>query len=151
MRRGFLVAASLLALASAPVTAETTRAKQAMLVEHPGGRVLFAKAADKSMAPSSMTKLMTLYLAFTALDEKKVTETTAVKISQRAAKARGATIGLEAGDSVPFGELVRAAAIASANDAAIAIAEHLARSEAAFAKAMTSAARELGLEDSRFA
>jgi D-alanyl-D-alanine carboxypeptidase (penicillin-binding protein 5/6) len=150
-RRAFLIAAPLLVLASAPTAAETTRARQAVLVEHPGGRVLFAKAADKSMAPSSMTKLMTLYLAFAALEEKKVAETTAVKISKRAAKARGSTIGLEAGDSVPFGELVRATAIASANDAAVALAEHLARSEAAFAKTMTATARGLGLEDSRFA
>lgn len=150
MRRAFLIAV-MAALAGAPAAAENTRAKQAVLIEHPGGRVLFAKAADRPMAPSSMTKLMTLYLAFQALEEKRVAETTPVKISKRAAKARGATIGLEAGDNIPFGELVRAAAIASANDAAIAIAEHLARSEAAFAKAMTATARELGLEGSRFA
>jgi D-alanyl-D-alanine carboxypeptidase (penicillin-binding protein 5/6) len=150
MRRAFQIAV-LAALASAPAAAESTRAKQALLVEHPGGRVLFARAADQPMAPSSMTKLMTLYLAFQALEEGKVGETTPVKISKRAAKARGATIGLGAGDSVPFGELVRAAAIASANDAATAIAEHLARSEAAFAKTMTATARELGLEGSRFA
>jgi D-alanyl-D-alanine carboxypeptidase (penicillin-binding protein 5/6) len=146
----FLLAAALTALA-APAAAESTRAKQAILVEHPGGRVLFEKAADTSMAPSSMTKLMTLYLAFAALEEKRVSETTPVKISKRAASARGATIGLEAGETVPFGELVRATGIASANDAAVALAEHLGRSEAAFAKIMTETARELGLAGSRFA
>jgi len=149
-KRLVLLATALMALA-APAAAETTRAKQAILIEHPGGRVLFEKAADKSMAPSSMTKLMTLYLAFAALEEKRVSETTPVKISKRAAAARGATVGLEAGDSVPFGELVRAAAVASANDAAVALAEHLGRSEAAFAKTMTKTAGELGLEGSRFA
>jgi D-alanyl-D-alanine carboxypeptidase (penicillin-binding protein 5/6) len=138
-------------LLSASAAAESTRAKHAVVVEHPSGRVLFAKAEDKAMAPSSMTKLMTLYLAFDALEEGRVSETTPVKIGKRAAAARGAAIGLEAGDGVPFGELVRAAAIASANDAAVAIAEHLARSEGAFAKRMTETARALGLADSRFA
>jgi len=149
-RHVILAVATALAVA-APAAAETTRAKQAILVEHPGGRVVFAKAADKAMAPSSMTKLMTLYLAFTALAEKQVSETTPVKVSRRAADTRGSEIGLKAGDTVPFGELVRATAIASANDAAVAIAEHLGRSEGAFAKTMTETARGLGLEDSRFA
>src|SRR5262249_22817287 len=89
--------------------------------------------------------------AFEALAEKRVAETAPVKISKRAAAARGATIGLGAGDSVPFGELVRAAAIASANDAAVAIAEHLGKSEAAFAKTMTATAQALGRPGSRFA
>jgi D-alanyl-D-alanine carboxypeptidase (penicillin-binding protein 5/6) len=146
-----LLAAVILAALAEPAAAESTRAKQAILVEHPGGRVLFEKAADKAMGPSSMTKLMTLYLAFEALKEGRVSETTAVKIGKRAAGARGSSMDLKAGDSVPFDELVRGAAIASANDAAVAIAEHLAKSEAAFARTMTSTARDLGLSGSRFA
>lgn len=149
--RTTFLAAALLAWLGAPAAAETTRAKQAILVEHPGGRVLFGKAADKAMAPSSMTKLMTLYLAFQALAQSRVGETTPVRISKRAASARGSAIGLRAGETVPFGELVRATGIASANDAAVALAEHLARTEPAFAKAMTAAARALGLAGSRFA
>jgi D-alanyl-D-alanine carboxypeptidase (penicillin-binding protein 5/6) len=141
----------LIALGPLPASAETTTAKQAILVEHPGGRVLFAKAADRAMAPSSMTKLMTLYLVFDALAEKQVSETTGVTVSKKAAAARGATIGLKTGERVPFGELLRAAAIYSANDATVAIAEQLAGSEGAFAKRMTAKARELGLNDSRFA
>ncbi len=138
-------------LVAAPAAAESTRARQAIIVEHPSGRVVFEKAADKAMAPSSMTKLMTLYLAFEALKAGRVGETTMVKVSKRAAGARGSSMDLKAGDSVPFGDLVRGAAIASANDAAVAIAEHLAKSEAAFAKAMTAAGRDLGLAGSRFA
>lgn len=136
---------------AAPAAAESTRAKQAILVEHPSARVLFEKAADKAMAPSSMTKLMTLFLAFEALKAGRVGETTMVKISKRAAAARGSSMGLKGGESVPFGELVRGAAIASANDAAVAIAEHLGKSEAKFARTMTATARELGLSGSRFA
>ncbi|MBL8665267.1 MAG: D-alanyl-D-alanine carboxypeptidase [Candidatus Odyssella sp.] len=146
-----LIFLTALALAAAPAAGETTRAKQAILVEHPSGRVLFERAADQEMAPSSMTKLMTLYLAFEALKAGRVSEATTLKIGKRAAAARGATMGLAAGDSVAFRDLVRGAAIASANDAAIAIAEHLGTSEAAFAKTMTAAARELGLAGSRFA
>lgn len=152
-RRSIVLLATLAATAAliGTAAAETTRAKQAVLVEYPGNRVLFAQAADKAMAPSSMTKLMTLYLAFEAMAEKRVTETTPVKISKRAAGVKGSDIGLAANESVPFGELVRATAIASANDAAVAIAEHLGRSEAAFAKSMTSTGKDLGLEGSRFA
>lgn len=138
-------------LTAAPAAAETTRAKQAILVEHPSGRVLFEKASDKEMPPSSMTKLMTLFLAFEALKEGRVSETTSVKISKRAAGARGSTVNLAAGESVAFGDLVRGTAIASANDAAVAIAEHLGKTEAAFARTMTARARDLGLAGSRFA
>ena len=150
MQRVFALSAALI-LTAAPAAAESTRAKQAILVEHPSGRVLLEKAADKAMAPSSMTKLMTLYLAFEALKEGRVGEAAAITISKRAAGARGASMDLSAGDSVPFGELVRGAAIASANDAAVAIAEHLGKSESAFAKTMTATARDLGLAGSRFA
>ena len=145
-RTTFLAAAAL-AVAAATAHAETTRAKQAILIEYPANRVIFAKASDKPMAPSSMTKLMTLYLAFEALDANRVTDAATVKVSRRTAETRGAEIGLAAGDGVSFGELVRATAIASANDAAVALAEHLQRSEGAFAKAMTAKARELGLID----
>ena len=151
LRHAGLIAAALAALATAPATAETTRARQAILIEHPGGRVLFAKAANKAMAPSSMTKLMTLYLAFEALAEKRVTEDTPVVIGRHAAAARGSRIGLAVGDHVAFYVLVRAAAIASANDAAIALAERLGKSERGFARMMTAKARALGLRRSRFA
>ncbi len=135
----------------AQVRAETAKgAKQAIVIEHPSGRELFARAADRAMAPSSMTKMMTLYLAFEALERGKVGAETSVTISGRAAQARGAAIGLKAGEKAAFGELIRAAAIASANDAAVAIAEHLAGDEAAFANAMTEKAKELGLKGSRF-
>jgi D-alanyl-D-alanine carboxypeptidase (penicillin-binding protein 5/6) len=150
-RRQTLIALPILFAAAAPAVAESTGARQAILVEYPSGRVLFAKAADQAMAPSSMTKLMTLYLAFEALKAGRVAETTPVRISKRAAAARGSTIGLKAGEAAPFGDLLRGTAIASGNDAAVAIAEHLAKSEAAFAKAMTSTARALGLAGSRFA
>jgi D-alanyl-D-alanine carboxypeptidase (penicillin-binding protein 5/6) len=150
MRRTFVILTAFV-IAAAPAGAETTRAKQAILVEHPSGRVLFTKAADAPMAPSSMTKMMTLFLAFEALKEGRVGEAAMVKISKRAAAARGSTMRLEAGESVAFGELVRGAAVASANDAAVAIAEHLGKSEAAFARTMSAAARELGLAGSRFA
>lgn len=151
MRVATIAVAAVMAALATPAFAESTRAKQAILVEHPSGRVLFGKAEDKPMAPSSMTKLMTLYLAFEALKEGRVSETTAVKVSKRAAQSRGSSMDLAAGNTVPFGELVRGAAIASANDAAVAIAEHLGNSEAAFAKTMTATARELGLSGSRFA
>lgn len=150
MRQWVLAMAGVTAFA-AGAAAETSTAKQALLVEHPGGRVLLAKAAAQAMAPSSMTKLMTLYLAFEAIEQKRAVEAAAVKVSKRAAEVRGATIGLAEGDMVPLGHLIRATIVASANDAATAIAEHLAGTEADFAKRMTDKARELGLAGSAFA
>ncbi len=128
----------------------TTSAKQAVLIEHPSHRVLLAKNADQPMAPSSMAKLMTLYLAFEALAEDRVKPDAAVRIRARAAQAKGATLGFAAGDAVSFAELLRGTAIHSANDAAIALAEHLAGSEEKFAVAMTSKGTALGLARSRF-
>lgn len=138
-------------LTAAPAAAETTRAKQAILVEHPSGRVLFEKSGETPMAPSSMTKLMTLFLAFEAMKEGRAGEAAMVKIGKRAAGVRGSSMNLRAGESVAFGELVRGTAIASANDAAVALAEHLGKTEAAFARTMTARARDLGLTGSRFA
>ncbi len=72
-------------LTAAPAAGETTRAKQAILVEHSTGRVLFEKGADTPMAPSSMTKLMTLFLASEGMKEGRAGENAMVKIAQRAA------------------------------------------------------------------
>jgi D-alanyl-D-alanine carboxypeptidase (penicillin-binding protein 5/6) len=128
----------------------STSAKQALIVEHAGRRVLFEKDASRAMAPSSMTKLMTLFLAFEALEQGRAKESEPVSITTRAARAKGATADLREGERVAFGQLIALAAVHSANDAAIAIAEHLAGSQEAFARRMSERAAELGLTGSRF-
>jgi D-alanyl-D-alanine carboxypeptidase (penicillin-binding protein 5/6) len=128
----------------------STRARQAIVIEYPTKRVLFEKRADRRMAPSSMTKLMTAFLIFEGLRKKTLRLDEPVKISRRAARQRGSTLSLKRGQTVPLGDLLRATIVHSANDAAVALAERVAGSEAKFARRMSKRAKQLGLKKSRF-
>lgn len=127
-----------------------TKAREALLIEYPTKRVLFSKRATRSMAPSSMTKLMTVFLVFEGLRNKTLRFDEPVKVGRRAARQRGSTLSLETGQTVSLGDLLRATIVHSANDAAVALAEHMAGSEAKFARRMTRRAKQLGLRRSRF-
>src|SRR6185369_13352164 len=115
------------------------------------GRVLFAKNAAEDHAPASLAKLMTLYLACESLDSGLVQWEDPVAISARAAQTPRYRMGLRAGESVPLRILLEGVAIASANDAATAVAEHLAGTEDAFVASMNAKAEELGLGHTHFA
>ncbi len=128
----------------------STRARQALVIEYPTTRVLFEKRADRAMAPSSMTKLMTALLVFEGLRNKSLRLDEPVTISKRAARQRGSRLSLRSGDSVPLGALLQAMIIHSANDAAVALAERVAGTEAKFARLMTKRAKQLGMKRSRF-
>lgn len=128
----------------------SSRAKQALLVEYPSIRVIYAKNARKGMRPSSMTKLMTSLLVFEAVEAGRATVDEQVTASKIAAKPRGSRVSLRQGRKYRFGDLMRAMIVYSANDATVALAERLAGSEAAFAQAMNKRAREIGLLDSNF-
>lgn len=128
----------------------TTAAKQALLVDFPSYRVLFAKNAGDRMRPSSMTKLMTALLVFEALRAGRLTGEAQVAASRNAAGQRGSRVGLKRGASYRVRDLVRAMIVHSANDATVALAERLAGSETAFAAAMTRRARQLDLRDTAF-
>lgn len=139
-------------LVSDPASAAEPRsaARQAFMIALPSQKVLLAKRADRAMAPSSMVKLMTVLLVLEALEAGEISLTQPVKISRTAARTGGSRIGLEAGETVSLEMLLRGTAAASGNDSAIALAEVLASSEAAFAKRMTARAKTLGLKQSRF-
>ena len=137
-------------LLAAPAAGQETRARQALLVEAGSGRVLFERAAGESMAPSSLAKLMLAYVAFEALEGGTLKPNAEVRVSNRAVAARGSTLRLRAGERVGAILLLRAAIICSANDAAVALAEHMAGSEPAFADRMNERAAALGLADTRF-
>jgi D-alanyl-D-alanine carboxypeptidase (penicillin-binding protein 5/6) len=109
-------------------------------------RTLWAHASDASMAPASLTKLMTALLVIDAVPPDDI-----VVVSANAARAHGARIGLTAGTRIRAAELVVAMLLASANDACTALAEHAAGSEAAFVARMNTHARALGLRATRFA
>lgn len=114
------------------------------------GKVLHSRNADTRLHPASLTKMMTLYIAFQAVEQGEITLDTKVKISRFAASEPPSKLGLRPGQRIAFRYLIRAAAIKSANDAATAIGEALEGSEAAFARRMNRTAKALGMTRTTF-
>jgi D-alanyl-D-alanine carboxypeptidase len=128
-----------------PFTAE------ALLLIDPDGKVLFEKNAEDDRAPASLVKLMTLYIAYEELEAGRADLDELVTESLHAATTARYRMGLRAGEHVPFRVLMEGVAIASANDAATALAERLSGDEASFVERMNAKAREMGLTGTRFA
>lgn len=149
-----LLLASVVAFASAAF-AQNGRSPalsaEAVLLLDPEGRTLYAKNADVERAPASLVKLMTLYLACEALETGQADVDEMVTVSPHAAGTARYRMGLRAGEQVPLLVLLEGVAIASANDAATALAERLGGDEAGFVARMNDKARELGLTATRFA
>src|SRR5215475_2525756 len=124
-------------------------AESALLLA-PNGTVLFAKNPSEDHAPASLTKLMTLYLACEDLEAGRAQWDGMVTISRHAAETPRYRMGLKAGESVPLRTLLEGVAIASANDAATAVAEHLGGTEEAFVARMNAKAQELGLYSTHY-
>ncbi|MFV1441102.1 MULTISPECIES: D-alanyl-D-alanine carboxypeptidase family protein [unclassified Phaeobacter] len=122
----------------------------AMVIDARTGEVLHSRNADTRLHPASLTKMMTLYIAFEAIRNGEISLDTEVKISRNAASEQPSKLGLKAGQRIAFRYLIRAAAVKSANDAATAIGETLAGSEAAFARRMTRTAKALGMSRTTF-
>jgi D-alanyl-D-alanine carboxypeptidase (penicillin-binding protein 5/6) len=155
---GVLVAAAILlpASAQAPKSEFQTAAPHAILIEAESGTVLFEKAADQLMFPSSMAKLMTAELVFQAIRDGKLKRDDEVTVSENAwrkggAPSGGSTMYAVLNSRVKVEDLIRGVVIQSGNDACIALAEALAGTEAQFATRMTQRARELGMTKSTFA
>ena len=115
------------------------------------GQVLASEKADERFEPASLTKLMTAYLVFAALREKKLTLEQHVNVSERAARAPGSRMFIQPGRPVTVDELIRGMEIQSGNDACIALAEAIGESEEAFAQMMNREAERLGMKNTRFA
>jgi D-alanyl-D-alanine carboxypeptidase len=128
----------------------TVNAESALLLGA-DGKVLFAKNAGDDHAPASLVKMMTLYLAFEALESGRVHWEDEVAVSAHAASTPRFRLRLREGETVPFHVLLEGLAVASANDAAVAVAEHVAGSESAFVEQMNAKASALGLRHTRFA
>ena len=122
----------------------------AMVMDARNGEVLHSRNADTRLHPASLTKMMTLYIAFEALRLGEITLDTEVTISANAANEPPSRLGLRAGSTIRLRYLIRAAAIRSGNDAATAIGEAISGSEAAFARRMTRTARALGMTRTTF-
>ena len=125
-------------------------APAAVLMEKRTGMVLFASGEDERRAPASVTKVMTLLLAAEAVERGDIALEDAVTASQRAQSMGGSQIWLEAGEEMSVSELIKCVAVVSANDCAVALAEHIAGSEAAFVERMNARAAELGLQNTHF-
>jgi D-alanyl-D-alanine carboxypeptidase len=123
---------------------------EAVLLVDPKGRVLYEKNADNERAPASLVKLMTLYLACEDLEAGRADADELVTVSPNAAATPRYRMGLRAGEEVPLRVLMEGVAIASANDAATALAERMAGDEGTFVIRMNDKARELGLTGTRF-
>jgi len=128
-----------------------TLAKQAIIVEAATGNVLYAKDADTKMPTSSMSKILTIYLVLDAIKHGKLTMDTSVTISDAAWKQAGSRMFVNVGEKVRVEDLIRGVVIQSGNDAAVALAEAVAGTEASFAELMNVKAKELGIANSHFA
>lgn len=138
----------LIAGAINPAAARPSRAS--MVVDWKTGRVVSAYNPDKLHAPASLTKVMTLYLVFEALANKRLRIDQPLRISRRAQFARPSRLGLRAGRTITVRQAILALVTKSANDAAVVLAEALGRSEANFARMMTAKARSLGMRRTTF-
>jgi D-alanyl-D-alanine carboxypeptidase len=122
----------------------------AVVMDARSGKVLHARNADARLHPASLTKMMTLYIVFDELRRGRLSLEQRVRISANAAAEPPSKLGLRAGQEIELRYLIRAAAIKSANDAATALGEAVAGSEAAFTQRMTQYARAMGMSNTSF-
>lgn len=125
-------------------------APSAILMEASTGQVIYEKNADERLHPASITKIMTLLLTFEALEEGKISLKDEVTTSAYAKSMGGSQVFLEEGEIQTVETLIKCIAVASGNDAAVAMAEYIAGSEEEFVKRMNSRAKELGMTNTTF-
>ena len=148
-RAGFALA--VLVLAAAPAAAQqSTPAEAALVKDMTSGAVLLEKNPDKPIPPASMSKLMTLYMVFEAIEAGRISLDDTFRTSAKAAGMGGSKMFIAEGEVVRLEDLIRGVIVQSGNDAAVALAEALSGTEAAFAELMNQRAAEIGLENSHF-
>ena len=126
------------------------KGKSLILIEQDTGKVLYENNSDQPLPPASMTKMMTLLLVAESLEEGRVSINDTVIVSEHATSMGGSQIFLEPNEEMSVDDLLKAVAIASANDASVALAEYIYGSEQAFIQAMNDKVAELGLEQTHF-
>ncbi|MEM6492304.1 MAG: serine hydrolase, partial [Pseudomonadota bacterium] len=133
--------------AAAPADA---RRYAAIVVDAADGAILHEENPDRRIFPASLTKMMTLYMMFDAIEAGRMRMNTPIRVSKRAAAQPASKIGLRAGARITAEDAINALVTKSANDVATAVAEHLGGSESRFAAAMTKRARTMGLTRTTF-
>ena len=139
-----------LPVTAAPAPAFTPNCKSAVLMEASTGRILYAHNPAEAMPPASVTKIMTLLLVMERIDEGALKWEDTITASAHAASMGGSQIFLKEGEQMTARDLIKSVVIASANDAAVALAEHTYGSEEAFVKRMNERAAELGMTATHF-
>ncbi|MPQ42742.1 D-alanyl-D-alanine carboxypeptidase family protein [Clostridium tarantellae] len=161
MKKNFKKQASIIALIFFLCTLCTTvkvkadenievEAKSAILMEANTGKVIFEKNSNEKFAPASVTKIMTMLLAIEQVDSGKIKLSDEVTVSENAKKMGGSTMLLDVGEVRTVEELLKGIAIASGNDAAVAMGEYLGGSESGFVDMMNKRAEELGMKNTTF-
>ncbi len=145
---GLLVAVVLCVGAISPVEANSRYA--GIVIDARTGKTLYKDHADAPRYPASLTKMMTLYLVFDALESGRITKGTKIPVSRNAAGEAPSKLGLKPGQTITVEQVILALVTKSANDAATAIGEFLGGSEAGFARMMTNKARQLGMNSTTF-
>ncbi len=135
---------------SAVTPPPTIAAKSYLLLDYHSQQTLASVKADERFEPASLTKLMTAYLTFSALKQKKIELTQTVPVSDRAWRAEGSRMFIEPRKPVTVDELIHGMIIQSGNDACVALAELIAGSEEVFAQMMTKEAQRLGMKNTGF-
>ena len=150
MRKFLLVFFGFFAFSSVSAISLTEHAKSAILLEESTGKVIYSFNEHEKLAPASMTKLMTLLLIMEEIDNGSIRYQDEVLISANAASMGGSQVFLEANSKITVEQLVKGIAIASGNDAAVAMAEFIGGSTEEFVNRMNQRANELGLKDTHF-
>ncbi len=149
IRWGLVVLAMIWMLIIVPLSAAAAP-YAALVMDARSGKVLHARNADTRLHPASLTKMMTLYVVFEAIENGEISLDTAVRISKHAASEPPSKLGLKAGQTIKLRYLVRGAAVKSANDAATALGEAIEGSEARFARRMNRTAKAMGMSRTTF-
>ncbi len=145
-----MLAMSFTAFANENTVTDSLSAKSVILMEASSGTVLLSKNADEKLPPASITKIMTMLLVMEAVDSGKISLDDTVTASRNAASKGGSQIWLKEGEQMTVKELLKATAVASANDAATALGEYVAGDEAGFVAMMNERAKELGMVNTSF-
>lgn len=145
----FILLSAVLSVCAVEYTSDVN-AKSAVLMEASTGTVIYEKNADDALPPASVTKIMSLLLVMEAIDSGRLNYTDIVSVSAHAASMGGSQVYLKEGETMTVDELIKCVVVASANDATVALAEHLAGSEEAFIAKMNERAGELGMKNTHF-
>lgn len=137
-------------LAAAPAARAGVGNDAALVMDAETGRVLYARSGDAARAPASLTKIMTLYLVFDQIKAGRLKLTDEITFSANAAAQKPTKLGLKKGGTLTVEQAIYALVIQSANDVAVAVAEHLGGNEQQFARMMTQRARDLGMKRTTF-